>query len=764
MIRQTALLAVVAVAACGSEEPSMGQNTEGEGSRYRTEIRWTSYGIPHVRADDWGSLGYGFAYATARDAICVIARDLVMVNGELSRRVGNSDDNRASDVFHKAVLTPSKLADFHSGQSERGAAFSAGYVAGYNRYLADHDGDLPDSCADADWVRPMTAGDVARLTIGVGIRYGLGRFQKEMVAAEPPSAKAPKVSLHTDFDLPVGYGSNAVALGRAATGSGRGLLLGNPHYPWHGSSRFHLIHATIPGQVDVMGVSLLNTSRIAIGFNKDVAWTHTVSTALRSTLYELTLNPDDPLQYRYGDGWRDIEPVTVAVTTGGNGNSVTDEQHQVYMTHYGPVVASEELPWTQTTAYAVRDANLENDRASDTYEALNRATSIDDVEAAISQQGVAWTNTIAADRHGTAFYADISVTPNVNAALLDRCRERPEGVPERVIVLDGSDPACEWQEDERSAIPGTLPPEEMPRIRRDDYVANSNDSYWLASPAAPLEGYSPIIGDERTARSLRTRAGLVFIRDQLEADGTISPDEMQTMLYSQRNYGAELLLDDVLKVCEENKTVDVHPREVDIAPSCDALTGWDRRMTNTSQGGHVWRELMRETQSFEGLYAVPFDPNDPVNTPRGVAVDDPEVRLTLRRALAAAQLRLKEHDIAPHAPLGEIQYADRNGERIPIPGGEGWAGMWSMIVTSLEDGGGYPPIIGGNSYIQVVSWDEAGRLDPRGILTYSQSPEPDSPHYADMTRLYSQGEWIRLPFTEDEIAADPNLKTLVLEE
>jgi len=48
---------------------------------YRTEIRWTSYGIPHVKANDSASLGYGFAYATATDAVCVIARDIVMVNG-----------------------------------------------------------------------------------------------------------------------------------------------------------------------------------------------------------------------------------------------------------------------------------------------------------------------------------------------------------------------------------------------------------------------------------------------------------------------------------------------------------------------------------------------------------------------------------------------------------------------------------------------------------------------------------------------------------
>ena len=59
-----------------------GQTTDPD--KYEAEIRWTSYGIPHVKSDNWGGLGYGFAYATAEDAVCVIAKDLIMVNGELS--------------------------------------------------------------------------------------------------------------------------------------------------------------------------------------------------------------------------------------------------------------------------------------------------------------------------------------------------------------------------------------------------------------------------------------------------------------------------------------------------------------------------------------------------------------------------------------------------------------------------------------------------------------------------------------------------------
>ena len=742
-------------------EPVSGSAAADGSAEFETTIRWTSYGIPHVRASDWKGLGYGFAYATARDAVCVIARDLIMVNGEQSRYFGPDDGHLESDVFHNAILTGDRLSGYLSTQSSRSAAFSRGYVAGYNRFLEDHAGRLPAGCRAATWVRPMTDADMARLAIGIGIRYGLGRVQKEMAAAAPPTE--PDIArVTTDFSRPAGFGSNAVAFGSALTASGRGLLFGNPHYPWHGSSRFHLIHLTLPGELDVMGVSLLTTSRVSIGFNRDIAWSHTVSTALRSTLYELSLHPEDPLRYRYGDGYRALRAVTVPVTGTDAAGAPVAVNHTVYFSHYGPIVESDTLPWTREKAYAIRDVNLNNSQAAITYDALSRAASVADVEAAISHQGVAWTNTIAADRHGNAFYADISVTPNVDADLLERCRVTPEDVPDRVAVLEGSRPDCEWREDDRSSVPGALPAEEMPRLVRDDFVANSNDSYWLSNPKAPLEGFSPIIGEEGTTRSLRTRAGLEFIAEA-SAGGRIDAADVAAMLGSHRNYGAELLLDDVLAICTPDlPPVDLDGMPVDVRPACAALAGWDRRMGVDSRGGHVWREFWRLARSIEGIYAVPFDAEDPVNTPRGITTDDPAVRQRLLENLAGAQQLLTDSGIAPDARLGDIQFAERNGERIPIPGGEGWAGMWSMIIADLKAGEGYSHIRHGNSYMQIISWDEDGTLIPQGIVTYSQSPEPDSAHYSDMTRLYARGEWLRLPFEDAEIEADPNLETLVL--
>jgi acyl-homoserine-lactone acylase len=83
--------------------------------------------------------------------------------------------------------------------------------------------------------------------------------------------------------------------------------------------------------------------------------------------------------------------------------------------------------------------------------------------------------------------------------------------------------------------------------------------------------------------------------------------------------------------------------------------------------------------------------------------------------------------------------------------GEAQLGYFTAACVRLDKQG--PSMMPhGNSYIQVVSFNSKG-VEPYTLLLASQSSDPGSPYYRDYTRAYSRKEWLRAPFTEQEIAA-----------
>ena len=234
-----------------------------------------------------------------------------------------------------------------------------------------------------------------------------------------------------------------------------------------------------------------------------------------------------------------------------------------------------------------------------------------------------------------------------------------------------------------------------------------------------------------------------------------TPEIVQGIMYNHRNYGAEILLDDTLEICaKEPSIVYMNNAAINVKDACKVLASWDRRQDLKSRGAQIFTEFWKKAQEIKDLYAVPFDINDPVHTPRGVNKANTIVRKQVMESIGSAVHTLNQASVVLDAPWEEAQYVIRNNEKVGIPGGSGSAGMFSNISAPLTSGKGNTPVLSGNSYIQVVTWDDAGNPDARAILTYSQSQEPESPHYADQTRLYSKGQWIQLPFTEAQIQSD----------
>ncbi|MGJ8686025.1 MAG: penicillin acylase family protein, partial [Spongiibacteraceae bacterium] len=318
------ILASAVLAACGSSKSSAPTPPAAEDSVYRAEISRGEYGMVHVEANDYAGIGYGYSYSFARDNICTIADVYVTVSGERSKYFGadaswtmtgngTTNNNLNSDFFFKLINAEQRVEQLIAQPSPVGPLPEArelvkGYVAGYNRYLRDVGvANLPDpSCRGADWVRPITELDVYRRFYQLALLGSSAVAIDGIGGAQPPgpnSASAPVYSPE-QFSLSLGeawkgvqIGSNAIALGSEATTNGKGMLLGNPHFPWDGAERFHQAHLTIPGELDTTGVALFGVPMILVGHTENLAWTHTVSSAWRFTPYQLTLVPGDPTSY-----------------------------------------------------------------------------------------------------------------------------------------------------------------------------------------------------------------------------------------------------------------------------------------------------------------------------------------------------------------------------------------------------------------------------------------------------------------------------------
>ncbi|CAM5593468.1 Acylase OS=Streptomyces alboniger OX=132473 GN=CP975_32690 PE=3 SV=1 [Streptomyces alboniger] len=230
------------------------------------------------------------------------------------------------------------------------------------------------ACRGAAWVRPVTSLDVAVRSFAFAVLGGQGRAVDGITAAQPPTsataptpapdardtARAARELLAADS---ADMGSNAVAFSGTTTANGRGLLLGNPHYPWQGGRRFWQSQQTIPGELNVAGGSLLGSPTVSIGHNAHVAWSHTVATGAPLNLHQLALDPADPTAYLVDGRPERMTKRTVTVEV-KDGAPVTRTQ---WWTRYGPVVtalgSSLPLPWTSTTAYALGDPNAANLRS-----------------------------------------------------------------------------------------------------------------------------------------------------------------------------------------------------------------------------------------------------------------------------------------------------------------------------------------------------------------------------------------------------------------
>jgi acyl-homoserine-lactone acylase len=786
-------IALLMFALCWTPLASAKQNGDSTAVDVKgVEIRRTTDGIPHLRAKNWRDLGMGIGFVQAQDALCTLADAFVTFEGKRAWFFGadsrpardstfGQPTNIDLDFFFRAFADKDVLQLYRAENVPELDELVRGFAAGYNKYLmgARRKSAVQHTCLAAPWVREITGDDIYRRMYALQIAAGYARFIPEIVDAMPAktsTASTDNASLQARLAYRIGeqagMGSNMFAFGGATTGENNALLFANPHWFWGGPDRFYQMHLTIPGQINVAGVSMLGIPLIMLGFNENIAWTHTVSAARRFGLFDLTLDSRSPTQYQLDGDSKSMTARTISVEVkeaDGKARAVT---RTFYETHFGPVVDlrghDAAFGWSATHALAIRDVNTNNFRIFSNYLLWNRARSLNEFVAIQRHEAaMPWVNTAAIARgDGRVWYGDVGAVPNVPDTLRKSCATSLATafatVDPFTPFLDGSRTACNWRTEVGAVQAGAMLATSMPSLLREDYVANMNDSYWLTNIHQPLEGYPLVMGGEREPLSLRGRLGHRMALDLIEHEAkktardtaSFSRDLMREVLIP-RAYSAELYKTDLLaKACAQ--------KQIDVGPACDVLRKWTNKAEADDRGALLWEAFwmrLSETEDDSLSFREKFSAAAPLDTPSSIVVSEARAA----QALAATVVSFSHKGWPLDADVGSQRYVATNGHHEKLYGGCDAAGYF--VVTchgrdAADEKAGSNTVA--NTYLQVVRFDTKG-VDAHTLLAHGQTETAIENGVGDKPVIrYARKAWLRFPFSEQDIARDPQLKRSIL--
>ncbi len=768
---------------------------------YEAEIRWTEYEVPHIKAGSFGGLGFGQAYAIAHHHYETIFDQIVKVNSMRSLVLGKSNQSLTSDFAYLALDLSKRAEQLFEVQPNYVKEFLSGYACGLNEWYKNHGDDgLSGFGKGRNLRREIEAVDICKCAIDIATAASARNLVSFIAECGPPGPDGPLPTPSLDAMAPH-FASNGWGIGRKFTDDGNSIIVGNPHFPWYGEARFYENHLTIPGVLNVYGASLLGLPGIQIGFNDNVAWTHTFSIGKRLVFYKLNLVEGVPTSYFYDDEIRDMKSIDHEVKYLNDTGDECIEVRTLWKSHYGPILNLPLIGWSESFAVSFHDANEHNYSLLTQWLDMSQASSLSNfIKVFENVNGVPWATTVAGDSSGEIWFCDASKTPNFSKLAIEKYNNSLLNDPiaklfdqNRVAFVDGSNSVFELEisQDGSSAIPFA----ELPQLSTDSWIINCNDSHFLVNTDLPLTGYSPLVGPEYFDPSPRARANYFGIldRSEISTDSGLasrstgetsdnygySPESLFNRLLSNISTQGVILREDIVENLNQYLS---NCEDLDIKKVVKVLTEWDLKYDLDSRGAHLFREILAyysdsDLKSVGKLFTNKFDRLKPTRTPNTFPV---EFRDELVNATKQAIEVLKDACIEVDARLGDVQFVMRRGKRVPVHGGQEYEGIANIVTPvgllsghstepsvepltptsrSAKTGlgkGGYQ-VNYGTSFIMIVELTPNG---PKGIglLVYGQVGDRESLNYMDQLDLYNSKVFRELKFAEDSILGDSSLR------
>jgi acyl-homoserine-lactone acylase len=272
-------------------------------------------------------------------------------------------------------------------------------------------------------------------------------------------------------------------------------------------------------------------------------------------------------------------------------------------------------------------------------------------------------------------------------------------------------------------------------------VQNSNSPPWFAAYPDALDpnAFPPYMAPRYL--SWRERRGIRM----LEENPRLSLERLVELQFSTRMELADRVVDELVDAAR--RSGDATARR-----AADVLAGWDRQALPNSTGTLLflsWVPAMQPADflTLSDLFSTPWDPAQPLTTPRGLKDPDRAVQ-----ALIVAADRVQALFGRLDMLWGEVARLRRGDADLAANGAPGDPfGVFRVLYfdESLLEETRRMPAIGGDSYVAAVEFGDP--VQARVLLTYGNASQPGSPHIGDQLALSAKGEMRGVWRTREEI-------------
>jgi acyl-homoserine-lactone acylase len=701
------LLAPVSACATRAATASLDGRLGAPPEAGQVEVIRTSYGVPHIYADNFRALGYALGYLQLEDYGDRVPLILLGARGELARYrgFGAVDADFVNRPYYLRAVETYSLIDRDTRDVYEG------FAAGANRYITLHPGEFPA------WMRPeFTGTDVAAAYVYRPSQATIRRWLRRLTDA----GRAPPADPEEPDRLEAG--SSAWALAPDRTTSGAAILLRNPHLSWNAG--YWEAHLVIPGRLDFYGdFRIGGPIGIVGGFNQHLGFATTNNDANTEEVYALTLDPLRADHYLLDDASIPIgrDPITVSYADGAGQGRVTRER---LTTRIGPVLHRD-----RERVYVLRAAEDGAYRGGDQFLRLMQATSLDQWKAAMRLRAHPGSSFIYADADGNILYLWNAAIP---------VRPHPAGGEAAVPAARTADVWTDLHD--LDALPQLLNP-------RGGYVRNENDAPWLTNLRQPLmPAEFPAYFESGGSLSLRSQHAALLI----DHDARLSLEDIVRLKHSDRMLLADRVKHDLItavRAALRDGTLEEDPDRA-VANAAMLLEDWNNTAAADSRGAVLFAEWWRLYTEVVGdeSFAEPWRADAPLSTPRGLA--SPALAVArFADAVRETAARFGSSEVA----WGEVHRVRRGNVDQPASGCPGALGCFRVLTfTAAADG--RRAASGGDGWVLAVEFTRPPRA--YSILAYGQSVKTDSPHHDDQAALFARGRMKPVVYTRAQVEAN----------